>query len=47
MMNNKKADDIGSRDNRRKLVSLLWDSLSSVSSTKKMKQFVQTAVKYS
>ena len=48
MMNsNKKADDMGSRSQRRKLVSLLWDALSNISSTEKMKQFVQTAVKYS
>ena len=37
MMNSKKAEDAESRTKRRKLVSLLWDSLSSISSTEKMK----------
>jgi hypothetical protein len=47
MMNNKKADDMGSQARRRKLVILLWDALSNISSTTKMKQLMQTAVKYS
>ena len=47
MMNNKKADDKGSRVSRKKLVSLLWDALANLSDTKKMRQLVQTAVKYS
>ena len=43
MMNNEKADDIGSRASRKKLVSLLWDALANLCDTKKMKQLVQTA----
>ena len=47
MMNNKNTDNMESRASRKKLVSLLWDALSNISSTTKMKQLVQTAVKYS
>jgi hypothetical protein len=47
MMNNKNPDDTVSRASRKKLISLLWDALANLSDTKKMKQLVQTAVKYS
>ena len=47
MMNNKKSDDTVSRASRKKLVSLLWVALTNLSDTRKMKQLVKTAVKYS